>query len=452
MLKPTVPLNDGTKRIALPDYLNVEHDLRCSTKVTSKVFRNFQQYDDYRKSSAQFASSETVTVTTGILFWKSKFSAAATQAENSESAKMKKFFQETNGEVYISEASCQTYTMKVRPSVHLNFTKGFENQLRFLHYASKLPIGNRTANTLFKKFVEHYGTFYVSSVSMGAKLWIESRFTDQALSRTNIANRMKCVRSSFSSSAEASFAGPDIKITLGAEKGPVSGSAEFTVPTFDFSFSKGQGSASADCSASSSSSQYFNQNSMQQTQVFSLGSRPTNLKEWSKSEFKPVPIAYSLEPMTNLFDPYWSIVFPGGNLGNIPFAVNQKDGEKLDPKRIRQFFEKKLEEYCQIILDKQNCPVVETKGCGLNSFCGLDKNNCVTTSTTCINDKDTDVGYTCSCLIFTTPEKEQSLRDASKYVDIDKVKDLLESGTDFNADDSDQRTALFYAGNLKHFW
>ena len=72
MLEPTVPLNDGTNRIALPDYLNVEDDLRCSTEVTSKVFRNFQQYDDYRKSSAQFASSESESSTKGILFWTSK--------------------------------------------------------------------------------------------------------------------------------------------------------------------------------------------------------------------------------------------------------------------------------------------------------------------------------------------------------------------------------------------
>ena len=72
MLEPTVPLNDGTNRIALPDYLNVEDDLRCSTEVTSKVFRNFQQYDDYRKSSAQFASSESESSTEGVFFWTSK--------------------------------------------------------------------------------------------------------------------------------------------------------------------------------------------------------------------------------------------------------------------------------------------------------------------------------------------------------------------------------------------
>ena len=305
---------------------------------------------------------------------------------------MQKFFQETNGEVYISEAKCQIYTMKVRPSVPLKFTKGFENQLRFLHYASKLPNNDPNANTLFKKFVEHYGTFYVSSVSMGAKLWIESRFTNQAISKEDFSNRIKCVRSSFSKDSESSFSAPEVEYELKDPSG--SGSAKFKMKNFDFSNSKGSGSANSDCSGSSSNSEYFNKNSMQQTKVFSLGSRPTNLDEWSKSDFKPVPIAYTLEPMTNIFDPYWSIVFSGGNIGNIQFREDQEDRETLDPKRIRQFFEKKLEEYCQIILDKENCPVIETKGCGLNSVCLLDDNNCVTT---CINDKDTDVGYTCSC-------------------------------------------------------
>ena len=36
-------------------------------------------------------------------------------------------------------------------------------------------------------------------------------------------------------------------------------------------------------------------------------------------------------------------------------------------------------------------------------------------------------------MTFTTPEKEEQLRDASKNGDIDEVRDLLQSGTDFNA-------------------
>ena len=36
-------------------------------------------------------------------------------------------------------------------------------------------------------------------------------------------------------------------------------------------------------------------------------------------------------------------------------------------------------------------------------------------------------------MTFTTPEKEEQLREASKNGDIDEARDLLQSGTDFNA-------------------
>ena len=55
-------------------------------------------------------------------------------------------------------------------------------------------------------------------------------------------------------------------------------------------------------------------------------------------------------------------------------------------------------------------------------------------------------------LIFS--EKEAQLRKASKDGDLDRVRELLNQGTDVDAADSDQNTALQSAGKsmLKHFW
>ena len=109
---------------------------------------------------------------------------------------MKKFFRETNGEVYVTEATCQIYTISIKGDVPLVFTGSFANKLRSLHYASKLPKNDPRGNTVFKRFVDEYGTFYVNKVSMGAKFWVEYRFSQKTTSGAEVTKRMKCVSSS----------------------------------------------------------------------------------------------------------------------------------------------------------------------------------------------------------------------------------------------------------------
>ena len=54
---------------------------------------------------------------------------------------------------------------------------------------------------------------------------------------------------------------------------------------------------------------------------------------------------------------------------------------------------------------------------------------------------------------ITSPEKEDQLRTASGDGNLDQVKDLVNTGTDVDAADSNQRTALWWAGKsmLKYF-
>ena len=96
--------------------------------------------------------------------------------------------------------------------------------------------------------------------------------------------------------------------------------------------------------------------------------------------------------MTSLINPLWHLWITGGNLGKIPVDESKPDGEKLDPAKIEEFFAQKLEEYCQIVLNSAECPVYETKGCGLNSFCGENEDGTVTI---CEDDEGSEVGYKC---------------------------------------------------------
>ena len=77
MLEPTLPTVDGTNRLYIPAYINVEDDLRCTTTATMKRFQNFEEYDEYTKSTIKFYESEETTSSTGILFWKSTVSLMA---------------------------------------------------------------------------------------------------------------------------------------------------------------------------------------------------------------------------------------------------------------------------------------------------------------------------------------------------------------------------------------
>ena len=173
----------------------------------------------------------------------------------------------------------------------------------------------------------------------------------------------------------------------------VAASTEFTIPSaIDLSSSSGSGNSSSDCSSSGDASKYFDSNSMKQTETFSIGSRPTTLDTWTESIFIPVPISYTIKPMTSLINPIWHQWIEGGNLGKIPVVESTPDGEKLDPEKIEEFFAQKLKEYCQIVLNSAECPVYETKGCGLNSFCSENENGIVTT---CENDDNSEVGYKC---------------------------------------------------------
>ena len=74
MVEPTLPTKDGTNRLYIPNYINVEDDLRCTTTATMKRFQNFKEYDEHTKSAINFSESKEEEDSTGILFWKSTVS------------------------------------------------------------------------------------------------------------------------------------------------------------------------------------------------------------------------------------------------------------------------------------------------------------------------------------------------------------------------------------------
>ena len=141
------------------------------------------------------------------------------------------------------------------------------------------------------------------------------------------------------------------------------------------------------CSDKSANSEYFSKNGLSKTEIYSIGSSPKeDLASWSEDDsFIPVPISYSLEPIDKLmWQPVWEFIRPKGNIGDIPLKPNEPNGEKLNGTLIQRFFKEKLEQYCTVVLGEETCPIIDEKGCGINSICPK----------TCI-DADNEFGFRC---------------------------------------------------------
>ena len=126
------------------------------------------------------------------MFWKSQSSSSSFRSNNTETQKLRKFFSDTGGEIYITEATCQMYTMEISSFSKLEFTSDFINALRALQFASKDP-NSQISNIIFKNFLKDFGSFYVDEVSMGAKFWIETRFASNSNGGSTSRGRMECI-------------------------------------------------------------------------------------------------------------------------------------------------------------------------------------------------------------------------------------------------------------------
>ena len=62
---------------------------------------------------------------------------------------------------------------------------------------------------------------------MGAKLWIETRYSSKTDSKTNIAKRMGCIQNSFSNGSSSGFETPEIEYEVGAEAKGLKATAKY---------------------------------------------------------------------------------------------------------------------------------------------------------------------------------------------------------------------------------
>jgi len=360
----------GGGSLDLQPFIHAQDDVRCSATLTTKKISSFAEYESYRTGS--FSSEDWSKNNSNADVWlpglffnaKSSSSGFRSKKNNTETQKLWKFFSETNGEIYITEATCQMYTMEIDAFSKLEFNPGFINALRSLQHASRDP-NSRLSNRIFKTFVKNFGTFYVDKVAMGAKFWIETRFASQSSSQSTSQARMECIHDSFKNGHSSGFEAPPIKSV--EAKGV---KIETDWQAVNIGSDSGNQSTTNRCSGNSGNDNYFDNNSIRSTVVHSIGSKSFNdLENWINNEFFPVPIEYQIAPMNKILKPFWEAFTPGGNLGDIPMNANEPSGEKLDSTKINDFFLEKVQQYCKIILGEDDCPFYDVTGCGIAGYC-----------------------------------------------------------------------------------
>ena len=123
---------------------------RCKTTVTTTRFSHFDEYETYKQSSWSSDSITKESSEKNFLFWKSSKSSLERSSNQGEAEDLVKFFEETNGEIYITEAECTAYNMEIDLYLPIAFNDGFKSALRSLEFASSQPKDSKLANRLFR--------------------------------------------------------------------------------------------------------------------------------------------------------------------------------------------------------------------------------------------------------------------------------------------------------------
>ena len=121
--------------------------------MSTTVTRSYGEYRNSRTANVAMEKSEhssTNLQTPGWFSMNYDNQETSENSENNDETKIKNLFEESKGEIYLSQITCQTFTMKINEFSKVAFTDGFISALRSLHYGSSLPDDNLEADSIFR--------------------------------------------------------------------------------------------------------------------------------------------------------------------------------------------------------------------------------------------------------------------------------------------------------------
>jgi len=243
------------------------------------------------------------------------------------------FFTLVKGALAISEAQCITHKIDVSQFLTPSFHPTFVGVLRILADQDTEVKQQRA----FKRFVRDYGTHYVSSAFLGAKISSLTRYSSY---ERLMLGKQKLIECS-------------------------------TMQAFDyFKLEDEQEKKSLNLSQcwSDGDGNHIDEGANSRTRLVNFGTKPNKkLTDWK--DIKPIPIKIELTPIVNLFNP-----------------TNLDEKHNISSSDILDWFLPLYLKYCKVL--KYDC--YTNRGCGYDDDCGIEE--------TCVRKGFTNSDYECQVL------------------------------------------------------
>ena len=301
------PVKEDSKgRFILNGITALDHK-SCSAKLNSEVITNANGFKKNVEDITKFGTG----INTDIF----KGSAALHFSKSRTTKDVIDFFTKEKGVITMTYAHCITASIAVDYFAIPEFKPGFKNAIYFLAQVSDKP--KSVQMRCFKRFIQQYGTHYMSQVEMGAEIMETNFLTSKVRQQFTRQTLTECAR---------------LSASLGAFGTTTEGSFE-------------------KCKKLLESRNQTSNELVKKMSFVVRGSSPPkdgSVTSWANQVFTPVPLRMELESINNLFSDY----------------VLNHQGISIDGASLRKWFVPMLAKYCE----------VSGIGCTLQGGCGYQDN------------------------------------------------------------------------------
>jgi len=378
---PTFQRPDG--RLDVHENIHFRDDVLCQVNTETKFVRSYQDYQSLKSDSWKLSESSSqrnsfnIPLFSLITNFASQRSSSKSTSSDSQFETETTFFEEQNGEIYYNQAKCIIFRIDVSSFSKPEFHPSFKDAMRNLNRAAKEPTKKRSKQSL-KAFISEFGTHYMSSAWLGATLTTETRFISKSANEGIRRERQNCIRESFGKAAGVGANVREVGVNVNAPiGGGVTAGLETTIGGWGVNSDSTFHKRAEDCLKDDNNNAFYFENRFDRTKITSVGSLPrADPEEWAADvRNHPAVVDRELKEISTLFTEEF--------IGGILEDDSNSSAGRLDPARMKDFFNRGLANYCQLMVG-ENCPPVNP--CGFTRLCWSDE--------ICRND-NSELGFRC---------------------------------------------------------
>jgi len=305
------------------DFLTISPNFYCNGEFTTTTYKTVRGYSFGSQAAVQHSFGMSIGFSVGFqntlagvgFSFNAEFGFDITR-RNEFDFKLG-FLRNQSGEIAVSKAECSTHEISIAEFARPRFSSGFVTALYKIN--ESLSQSTQSQLDIYTKFVREYGTHFIKRAKMGASLTYEKMYFTVSSNSSQETRRKNCLGVSISFCI-----GFDFFVDAASLEGDINICME---------------SETESCSEEAARNSALSANEQKTVDIYSKGSKPQKLDEWTSSEFNPVPTLLELADIPS--------ILTDNNL-----SKSTKFGfiESLDGPGIRAFFEKYNKLYCEKVL------------------------------------------------------------------------------------------------------